>query len=89
VVPPAGEELAEEAPGGDAEHATVTTRSTSAAITRRIPRPYAVQEWPLLGHPSVLPDRKTHADRELISAPGRYCCRVRTGAILLVPQRVG
>ena len=42
VLTSAGEELVDEAPGRDAEHATVTTKSRSAAITRRIPRPYVV-----------------------------------------------
>ena len=39
-MPSAGEELVDETPGGDAEHATLTTKRRSAAITRRIPRPY-------------------------------------------------
>jgi len=40
VLPAAGDEVVDEEPGADAEHATVSTRSKSAAAARRIPRPY-------------------------------------------------
>ena len=40
VLPAAGAELVDEEPGADVEHATVSTRSRSAAAARRIPRPY-------------------------------------------------
>ena len=40
VLPAAGGEVVDEEPGADAEHATVSTKSKSAAAARRIPRPY-------------------------------------------------
>jgi hypothetical protein len=75
--------------------ATQNMRRSGPAVRVRRQRhgashdPTSVKGALLLGRPSVLPDRKTHADRELILIAGRYCCRVRTGAILLVRQRVG
>ena len=40
VAPSAGEEVVGEEPGADGEQAAVRTRSESAAMARRIPRPY-------------------------------------------------
>ena len=59
-------------PGADAEHATVRTRRRSAASgTAHSSTLRRSRQAPLLGRPSVLPDRKTHADRELTRAAGR------------------
>jgi hypothetical protein len=59
----AGEEIVGEGPGADGEQAPVRTTKEIAAMARRIPRPYVGRPARLVGHPSVLPDRKTYRHR--------------------------
>jgi hypothetical protein len=62
----AGEEPLEGKPG-TAEQPKARRARQSAAQARRIPRPYVLEGAGLVGHPSVLPDRKTQNLAELVS----------------------